>query len=85
MVREIPQQPIAYAFGTEPTVEVFIVVLRSMGSSKVVGPDELPVERLRLGMHHGRTGHHPGMDRGKGISKVAKHCDQAPPQNKRLD
>ena len=36
-------------------IEEVAVALRSMGKSKAVVPDELPVELLKLGLHHDLT------------------------------
>ena len=52
---ELPQQPTAHALGDEPKIEEVAAALRSMGNSKAVGPDELPVELLKLGLHHNPT------------------------------
>ena len=52
---ELPQQPTAHALGDEPKIEEVAAALRSMGNSKAVGPDELPVELLQLGLHHDPT------------------------------
>ena len=52
---EVPQQPTAHTLGDEPTIEEVAAALRSMGNSKAVGPDELPVELLKLGLHHNPT------------------------------
>ena len=48
----IPQHPIAHVLGVEPTEEEVASSLRSMANAKEVGPDELPVELLKLGLHH---------------------------------
>ena len=55
MVEEFPQQPTAHTLGDEPTIEEVAATLRSRGNSKAVGPDELPVELLKLGLHHNPT------------------------------
>ena len=44
-----------HALGDEPTVEDVAAALMSMSNSKAVGPDELPVELLKLGLHHDPT------------------------------
>ena len=51
----IPQWPITHAFGVEPTENELIVALRSIANAKAVGPDELPVELLKLGTNHDST------------------------------
>ena len=55
MAAEVPQQPKAHTLGDEPTIEEVAAALRSMGNSKAVGPDELPAELLKLGLHHNPT------------------------------
>ena len=52
MAAEVSQQPTAYALGDEPAAEEVAVALRSMGNSITVGLDQLPVEFLKLGLHH---------------------------------
>ena len=54
MAAEAPQQPTAHTLGDELTIEEVAAALRSMGL-KAVGPDELPVELLKLGLHHDPT------------------------------
>ena len=55
MTAEVPQQPTAHALGGEPTAKEGTEALRSMGNSNAVGLDELPVELLKLGLHHDPT------------------------------
>ena len=55
MVAVFPPQPTAHALGDEPTAEEVKEALWSLGNSKVVGLDELPVELLKLGLHHDPT------------------------------
>ena len=43
------------ALGVEPTEIELIGGLRSMANAKAVGPDELPVELLKLGINHDPT------------------------------
>ena len=52
---ELPQWPIAHAFGVEPTERELIGALRSMTNAKAVEPDERPVELLKLGKNHDPT------------------------------
>ena len=52
MAADVPQQPKAHVLGDEPTAEEVTEALRSLGNSKAVGQDELPVELLKLGLHH---------------------------------
>ena len=49
IIEELPQWPITHALGVEPTENKLIEALRSMANAKAVGPDELPVELLKLG------------------------------------
>ena len=52
IIEELPQWRIAHALGMEPTESELIGALRSMANAKAVGPDELPVELLKLGINH---------------------------------
>ena len=51
----LPQWPVTHALGVKPTENELIGALRSMANSKAVGPDELPVELLKLGLNHDPT------------------------------
>ena len=51
IVGRIPKRPITLSLGTEPTEDEITVALRPMANAKAVGPDELPVELLKLGLH----------------------------------
>ena len=55
IIKEIPQWLIKHALGVEPKENELIAVLRSMANAKAVGPDELPVELLKLGITHDPT------------------------------
>ena len=55
MAAGVTQQPTAHTLGDEPLIEKVAAALRSMGNSKAMGPDELPVELLKLGLHHDPT------------------------------
>ena len=55
IIEELPQWLITHALGVEPTENELIGVLRSMANAKAVGPDELPVELLKLGINHDPT------------------------------
>ena len=55
IIEELPQWPITHALGVEPTENKLIEALRSMANAKAVGPDELPVELLKLGKKHDPT------------------------------
>ena len=48
IIEELPQLLITRALGDEPTENELIGALRSMANAKAVGPDELPVELLKL-------------------------------------
>ena len=47
--------PVAYALGIEPTENEVTRALRSMANAKAIGPDELSVELLTLGINHNPT------------------------------
>ena len=51
----LPQWPITHALGVEPTENEVIGALRSMANAKAEGPDELPVELLKLGTNNNPT------------------------------
>ena len=51
----LPKWPITHALGVEPTQNELIGALGSMANAKAVGPDELPVELLKLGINHDPT------------------------------
>ena len=55
IIDELPQWPITDALGVESTENELIGALRSMANAKAVGPDELPVELLKLGINHDPT------------------------------
>ena len=55
IIEELLQWPITHALGVEPTENVLIGALRSMANAKAVGPDELPVELLKLGINNDPT------------------------------
>ena len=52
IIEGLPQWPITHALGVQPTENELIGALRSMANAKTVGPDELPVEFLKLGINH---------------------------------
>ena len=54
-IAEIPQHSIAHVLGVEPTEEVVASALPSMANAKAVGPDDLLVKLLNLGLHHDAT------------------------------
>ena len=54
-IEGLPQWPITHALGVEPTENELIGALESMVNAKAVGPDELPVELLKLGISHDPT------------------------------
>ena len=49
----LPQRRVIHDFGIEPTENEVIVALRSMANAKEMGPDELPIELLKLELKHG--------------------------------
>ena len=49
------QWPITYTLGVEPTENELTGALRSMANVKAVGPDELPVELLKLRINYDPT------------------------------
>ena len=55
VISKIPQRPVAEALGEEPTEDEVAAALRSMANAKAVGPDGLPAELLKLGLHENRT------------------------------
>ena len=55
IIAGIPQHPIPHVLEVESTDEEVASALRSMANAKAVGPDELPVELLKLGLHHDTT------------------------------
>ena len=52
--KRLPQQPVPSALGIEPTEEI-ATAMKAMANAKVVGPDGLPVELLKLGLQQDRT------------------------------
>ena len=55
IIEELPQRPITHDLGVELTESELTGALRSMANAKAVGPDELPVELLKLGINHDPT------------------------------
>ena len=55
IIEGLPQWPITHAPGAKPTENELIGALRSMANGKAVGPDELPVELLKLGLNYDPT------------------------------
>ena len=55
IIEELTQWPIAHDLGVEQTENEVIGALRSMANAKGVGPDELFVELLKLGINHDPT------------------------------
>ena len=53
VISKIPQRPITEALG--PMEDEVAAVLRSMANAKAVGPDGVPAELLKLGLHENRT------------------------------
>ena len=53
--KRLPQHPVANAHGIEPTEEEIATAIKAMANAKVVGPDGLPAELLKLGLQQDRT------------------------------
>ena len=49
--KRLPEQPVASALGIELTEEEFVTAMKAMANAKAVGPDGLPAELLKLGLH----------------------------------
>ena len=48
--KRLPQHPVANALGIEATEEEIVTAIKAMANAKVVGPDGLPAELLKLGL-----------------------------------
>ena len=55
VIEELPQWAITHALGVEPTEIELIGGLRSMANAEAMGPDDLPLELLKLGINHDPT------------------------------
>ena len=55
IIEKLTQWPITHDLGVEPTENELIGALRSMANAKTVGPNELSVELLKLGINHDPT------------------------------
>ena len=53
--KRLPQYPVASALGIEPTEEEIATAMKAVANAKTVGPDGLPTELLKLGLHQDRT------------------------------
>ena len=53
--KRLPQHPVASTLGIELTEEEIATAMKAMANAKVVGPDGLPVELLKLGLQQDRT------------------------------
>ena len=53
--KRLPQHSIASALGMEPTEEEIATTMKTMANTKVVGPDGLPAELLKLGLQQDPT------------------------------
>ena len=53
--KRLLQQPVASALGIEPTEKEIATAMKAMANAKVVGPDGLPAELLKLGLQQDRT------------------------------
>ena len=54
IAKDLPQRPTTHAVGIEPTEEEVAAAIRSISNGKAVGPDELPLELLKLGLQRVR-------------------------------
>ena len=48
--KRLPQQSVVSALGIEPTEKEIATVIKAMVNAKVMGPDGLPAELLKLGL-----------------------------------
>ena len=55
ITKRLPQHPVASALGIEPTEEETATAIKAMANAKVVGPDGLPAELLKLELQQDRT------------------------------
>ena len=53
--KRLPQQPVASALGIEPTEEEIATAMKAMAKEKVVGPDGVLVEMLKLRLEQDRS------------------------------
>ena len=53
--KRLPQQPVVSALGIEPTEEEIATAMKAMANARVVGPDGLPAELLKLGLQQDQT------------------------------
>ena len=53
--KRLRQQPGASALGTEPTEKEVATAMKALANANAVGPDGLPVELLKLGLHQDQT------------------------------
>ena len=51
-IAELPERPVKHALGVKPAENEVISDLRSMANAKIVVPDELPMEFLKLELNH---------------------------------
>ena len=76
VMSKIPQRFVAEALGVEPMEDEVAAALRSMANAKAVGPDDLPAELLKLGLHENRT----ILRELHRITKLLRHGGQVPQQ-----
>ena len=53
--KRLPQQPVVGALGIEPMEEEITTAMKAMTNEKVVGPDGIPAELLKLGLQQDGT------------------------------
>ena len=52
--KRVPQHPVTSALGIEPTEEEIATAMKAMANAKAMGPDDLTVEKLKLGFQQDR-------------------------------
>ena len=53
--KRLPQQPVPSALGIEPTEDEIAIAMKAVVNAKTVGPDDLPMELLKLGLQRDRA------------------------------
>ena len=53
--KRLPQHPVVSTLGIEPTEEEIATAMKAMTNAKAVGPDDLLVALLKLGLQQDRT------------------------------
>ena len=76
VISKIPQRPVAKELGEEPTEDDVAAALRSMENANAVGPEGLPANLLKIGLHRNRT----VLRELHRITKLVWHGGQIPQQ-----